>query len=257
MSKWRPSDKNVYVIGDIHGKYSSLKMILSRITPLRKQDELIFLGDYIDRGTDSYKVIDTLVKLNNKYDNVTCLLGNHEKMLLRALDLTDQDTNLNATLPGTLWLSNGGTATAFSYAERKNLSRSEALSISLNRYVSIIPKSHLDFFQNLYSYYENDNYKFVHAGCDPNIDLSQQEEKTLLWDRSLWNFMKFNRGIDVKWEKPIVCAHNYHGPFYHPKYLMLDATGANKVVCAELNSMTAYVSEYTKSRMVFCDLRTI
>ena len=74
MSKWRPSSENIYVIGDIHGKYSALKLILNRILPIRKQDLLIFLGDYVDRGPDSYNVINELIKLKNKYDNVICLL---------------------------------------------------------------------------------------------------------------------------------------------------------------------------------------
>jgi serine/threonine protein phosphatase 1 len=260
MSKWRPSDKNIYVIGDIHGKYSSLKMILSRITPLRKQDELIFLGDYIDRGVDSDKVIQKLIDLKNKYENVTFLSGNHEKLLLAALGLEEPcipSTGGIAPIPGTLWLANGGKHTIFSYAEKKNISNRDALSISLKRYVNIIPQDHLDFLQGLYSYYDHSEYIFVHAGCDPYIELSKQEESVLLWDRSLWDFMRNNKNANVSWDKPIVCGHNYYGPFYNPKYIMLDASGTNRVVCAELNSMTAYVSEYGRDRMVFWDLRSI
>jgi serine/threonine protein phosphatase 1 len=260
MSKWRPSKKNIYVIGDIHGKYSSLKMILSRITPLRKQDELIFLGDYIDRGPDSDKVIQTLINLKNKYSNITFLSGNHEKLLLASLGLSKScipTRNGIAPMPENLWLSNGGNYTIFSYAKMKNMSPKEALSIPLKRYINIIPEEHLDFFQSLYSYYEHSDYVFVHAGCDPYIELSKQEESILLWDRSLWNFMRNNKNADVSWGKPIICGHNYYGPFYNSKYIMLDASSSNRVICAELNSMTAYLSEYGKDRMVFCDLRSI
>ncbi|MFW6120901.1 MAG: metallophosphoesterase, partial [Petrotogales bacterium] len=38
-----------YVIGDIHGCLRSLKKLLKKI-PAKKNDELIFVGDYIDRG---------------------------------------------------------------------------------------------------------------------------------------------------------------------------------------------------------------
>lgn len=257
MSKWRPSENNLYVIGDIHGNYDCLRLILNRITPLRKGDEIVFLGDYIDRGPDSAKVIDKLCRINNKYENITCLSGNHEWLMKASVGLTHPLTSPLALTPEQIWLSNGGIPTILSYAKMKGLNRQDAMSIPLTRYKGIMPEEHKDFLLGLYSFYETDDYIFVHAGCDPNLPVEVQPDDILLWDRSLWRFVRTNyqKGNDFDWDKIIVCGHNYKGPFIHPKYMMLDVSGDNgKVMCAELNSMTAYIAEPGKQRMVSISL---
>ena len=63
MSKWRPAkDKCIYVIPDIHGNVQLLDLVLDRILPLRKNDQIVFLGDYVDRGTQSEENIHYLLK---------------------------------------------------------------------------------------------------------------------------------------------------------------------------------------------------
>ena len=44
----------IYAIGDIHGKLTMLRQMLTEIIaqPLQEDDTVIFLGDYIDRGED-------------------------------------------------------------------------------------------------------------------------------------------------------------------------------------------------------------
>ena len=73
-----------FVIGDIHGNYKELKELLSNINPDYHNDELIFLGDYIDRGPDSYHVIQLLITLQEKHgkNNIILLKGNHEQMAI-------------------------------------------------------------------------------------------------------------------------------------------------------------------------------
>src|SRR5271157_3308563 len=85
MSKWRPSPACIFIIPDIHGHYSCLNLILKRILPLRIQDQLIFLGDYIDRGPNSNKVINKLIELKKLFpEQVVFLRGNHEELLLQS-----------------------------------------------------------------------------------------------------------------------------------------------------------------------------
>ena len=69
-----------FVIGDVHGNYEELMDLLDKINPNLRQDKLIYLGDYIDRGPQSYKVIRFLIDLQNKYgkEHVVLLRGNHE-----------------------------------------------------------------------------------------------------------------------------------------------------------------------------------
>ena len=72
----------IYAIGDIHGCLSALKELIGQL-PIKPEDELVFLGDYIDRGPESKGVLDYLVA--NEKPNWRFLRGNHEQMLLEWL----------------------------------------------------------------------------------------------------------------------------------------------------------------------------
>jgi predicted phosphodiesterase len=71
------------IISDLHGDSKSLYQILSEMdyerflsNPLNK---LVFLGDYVDRGSDSIGVVHTVCHLKIEYpDSVVLMRGNHE-----------------------------------------------------------------------------------------------------------------------------------------------------------------------------------
>jgi len=77
---------NIYAIGDIHGSLSELtslhKKILANDKFKVKEDLLIYLGDYIDRGLKSKQVIDQIIKLKNKQIKTIHLMGNHEELMI-------------------------------------------------------------------------------------------------------------------------------------------------------------------------------
>ena len=76
----------IFTIGDIHGCSKPLAELLEKIAPLlTKDDTIIFIGDYIDRGPDSKGVIDIVLRLKSEHSRVITLLGNHEHMLLGAI----------------------------------------------------------------------------------------------------------------------------------------------------------------------------
>jgi predicted phosphodiesterase len=52
--------KKTYVIGDIHGCHVALDRLLEKIAPTPGTDTIITLGDMINRGPDSSKVLETL-----------------------------------------------------------------------------------------------------------------------------------------------------------------------------------------------------
>ena len=94
------------VIGDIHGMATKLENLLGQIdmwcaanarAALR---QLIFLGDYIDRGPDSRQVLQIVQRL--QAEGAICLRGNHEELMLRATESEGDLTN---------FLANGGDAT--------------------------------------------------------------------------------------------------------------------------------------------------
>ena len=71
-------------IGDIHGCSLALAALLDAIDP-NPDDLLVTLGDYIDRGPDSRGVLDQVIALAWRCTLVP-LVGNHEEMLLAALE---------------------------------------------------------------------------------------------------------------------------------------------------------------------------
>ncbi len=143
-----------FAIGDIHGCSKSLRTLIETIAP-QPDDELIFLGDYIDRGPDSRDVVQQLIELKQRCRLVT-LRGNHEIMLV-AVALRGMDD--------TVWLENGGQATVTSYGG------------SLTR----IPDDHIRFFRELKPYYETDDTIFVHAGYCHLLDMHEMDEATMYW----------------------------------------------------------------------------
>ncbi len=64
-----------YIIGDVHGEYQTL---LALVEKLPKDTRLIFVGDLINRGSQSKDVIDFV--RNNAF---CCIKGNHEEYLLK------------------------------------------------------------------------------------------------------------------------------------------------------------------------------
>ena len=175
------SSERIFAIGDIHGCAEELEKLLA-ILPFNNTDTIVFLGDYIDRGPNSKKVIDLILDLKKK-TNVVCLKGNHESM---AIDFIKDPSSAQAGL----FIMNGGSSTLASYTLRADQ--------------FIIPDEHLEFYQSLELFYETDDYFFVHAGV-PNIPLKKidQEEHAmeLLWLRSSFHNSSY------KWGKIIVHGH--------------------------------------------------
>ncbi len=160
----------MYAIGDIHGCLDPLRRLMDQIH-VSETDEVVFIGDYVDRGPDSKGVIDYLLTLQGRY---TFLMGNHERMFLDFLQGKERF----------LFLYNGGEATLESYGGVGN-----------------IPASHLAFLNRLVLYYETDDYLFVHGGIRPGILIQDQDPKDLLWIRE--EFYAY----PGRYAKPVVFGH--------------------------------------------------
>lgn len=277
MSKWRPTPTGcLYVIPDIHGASDLLDKILKRILPLRKsdgiQDRIVFLGDYIDRGKDGHKVLDILSKLKKKYkENVTCLIGNHELLLFKALAW---DSPKSSSFD--MWYVNGGYATILGYVERSG-QKMDPKSLNPYRISDLIPEEHKKFLLNeLDSYYKHDDYVFIHGGCDPseiktwdknlvwNKTLNKfapEDMLSLAWDRSLCRIVlgKIQTGEELNWDEIIVTGHNVSlgkgKPIITDKFMMLDCGAPNKLLVVELNSMEAFMAYNDKKRLLKYELQ--
>jgi serine/threonine protein phosphatase 1 len=143
-----------YVIGDVHGCAKALRSLLEVISP-QADDELIFLGDYVDRGPSSKECVEILIDLSQRCRTVF-LRGNHEIMLMGVL---------LSGLSSELWFTGGGFTTVASYGG------------SLKK----IPRNHIEFFQSLKPYHETEREIFVHANYDPALPMSQQDDRLRYW----------------------------------------------------------------------------
>lgn len=72
----KDSKEPIYIIGDVHGCYKTLLALIEQF-PNKQNSKICFVGDLIDRGSNSKAVIDFV--RDNKYD---CVLGNHEKYFI-------------------------------------------------------------------------------------------------------------------------------------------------------------------------------
>jgi serine/threonine protein phosphatase 1 len=162
----------IYAIGDIHGCLKALKELIGQL-PVKDGDEVVFLGDYIDRGPDSKGVLDYI--LANQKPNWHFLRGNHEQMLLDWLGTPNPLAAAN-------WLLNGGHQTLQSYVPKEKLDevRGEGAHILLQSY---IPHTHVEFLNALPLTLDRPEAFFCHAGINLDNPLSAQEPDDLLWIR--------------------------------------------------------------------------
>jgi len=118
------------VIGDVHGEFNTL---MSLLDILPQKDKLCFVGDLIDRGPDSKKVVDFII--DNGHHSV---LGNHEEMIIRHHEL---------------WIANGGIETLKSFYETE-----EEIDID-----SFLNSEYIKWFDNLPLFIEfnHENKKFL------------------------------------------------------------------------------------------------
>lgn len=130
----------IYAFGDIHGRYDLLVRALDAVSAHAGDRErtLIFLGDYIDRGPESRRVVEKLIDLE-KSSGAICLLGNHEQLAVRAHYFDTWDG----------WLENGGQST-------------------LDSYGGSIPDTHIEWMDRLRPFHTVGARHFVHAGVNPN-----------------------------------------------------------------------------------------
>ncbi|HKI99668.1 MAG TPA: metallophosphoesterase family protein [bacterium] len=170
-------------IGDIHGCLEPLRALIADLPPGR---ELVFLGDYVDRGPQSAQVLDYLQALAEERPCVF-LEGNHEAMMAEAIERTEAIS---------LWLINGGGATLASYNEE---SYAWARRPPEERRLPGFER----FRRGLRLWYEDAHAIYVHAGIDVDIDrMEAQEPKVLLWIRE-----RFFRNAERWHGKPIIFGH--------------------------------------------------
>lgn len=153
-------DKKIYVMADLHGHFKEFMKMLDKIE-FKDDDYLYILGDVIDRGKDSIKLLEYIIQQSN----IELILGNHEELMVEAIKTNDM----------TLWFRNGGKK---SYQQFRRLTKIKQQQI-------------LDYLKSRPLYKVIDKYIMVHAGIkigyfpiDPiNQFMQFQTKDDLLWSR--------------------------------------------------------------------------
>lgn len=176
-----PEGTRVYAIGDIHGRVDLLADLQRRIAADAAAHEaartvLVYVGDYVDRGPDSFGVVDMLVHRPLAGFEVHPLKGNHEDFLLRFHD---------SGARGELWLLNGGEATLRSYGVDVDAHLDRGLDFAglAAAFRNAMPRDHLAFLRGLETLHREGDYAFAHAGVRPGVPLDEQDPADLMWIR--------------------------------------------------------------------------
>ena len=210
----------IYAIGDIHGCLDHLERLLDTIPFDGEADRLLFVGDYIDRGPESFGTVQRIIEIKRAHPRTICLMGNHERMFLDFLAGKDAYS----------FLYNGGKSTLESY---------HRIDEQRPMRTDLLPPEHQMFYDQLLLYYETESHIFVHAGLRPGVPLPEQDPQDLLWIREAFY------DSDCDFGKTVVFGHTpFQKPLVQKGCIGID-TGAvygNVLTCLALPDMVFYHS---------------
>jgi serine/threonine protein phosphatase 1 len=146
----------IIAIGDIHGHAKALATLVELVRPARN-DNLVTLGNYVDRGPDTKGVLDRLLELQTRCQLIP-LMGNHEEMMQGAREGRSDFE---------FWMKFGGDAALDSYGPGRTMNQ--------------VPREHWEFLKRLPLCHEADGHFFAHANYAPNQPWNQQSSQVLLW----------------------------------------------------------------------------
>jgi len=175
-----PDGMLIYAIGDIHGRDDLFAQLLDQIDADRRARPsarcvLILLGDLVDRGPDSDKVVERALGLADRFDRVHHLIGNHEECMLAAL--TGDVRALR------YFYRIGGDATVRSYIGDDEALAQHTFEELAEIFPRSVPQAHVDFLGRGEDMVLYGDYAFVHAGVRPGVSLDRQKTSDLRWIR--------------------------------------------------------------------------
>lgn len=172
-----------YAVGDVHGRADLLALLLEQLEARAAADQrpdgppiVIFLGDYVDRGPHSDKVIDMLLSGRPAGFERHFLRGNHEQIMQAFMD---DPVSTRA------WTVQGGAETLIAYGVRSPgpMASEEDWRAAADALRAAVPPAHIDFLNSLERYIALGDYAFVHAGVDAHRPLEEQLDEDLYWAR--------------------------------------------------------------------------
>jgi serine/threonine protein phosphatase 1 len=189
------------VIGDVHGESERLNRALRLAQGAAER--IVLLGDYVDRGPNSFNVLEALAEAVEVLGPRLILLrGNHEVALLRFLDSGDRRS----------FLHHGGLTTVRSY-------RVQGVA-PLERFRETFPKHHRELLDATVTHFEDEDMLISHCGYDPLRPTSRAESVV-----SSGHFPEIFRTPAIRPRPLVVCGHYVQRkgvPFVSPSLICID-----------------------------------
>lgn len=217
----------LFAIGDIHGNLRELTGLIRQVLDdgmVPERDTVVFLGDVVDSGPDTKGVVDQLMAWQRHYPHWVFLMGNHDAMMVDALDHEDDRA------PMSLWLMQGGDETLLSYLSSPD--DRAMIALPLPRPSALVPLEHRTWLRGLKLFHETERYIFVHAGLRPPLPPGKNTRHDLLWIREPFILS------DHDWGKRVIFAHTpVREPLVLPNKIGIDTMPrtTGKLCAVELN----------------------
>lgn len=177
--------ERIFLTSDIHGHYSMFEELLDKIK-LTKKDLLIILGDSCDRGSQTYELYKKYNDLEKEGYNIKHLRGNHEDMLIKAMESGDNEH----------WYRNGGEKTQKSFYNNSESKDTLTFEEWLEREGIKSVKWFVDWLDRIPIMISGKKNLFVHAAFDTTKGEDEQEHRFLIWDRNdFWTNNKTGKAI--------------------------------------------------------------
>jgi serine/threonine protein phosphatase 1 len=185
------------VISDIHGCYDTFNSLLKLIQFTPKEDKLILIGDYVDRGRQNKEVVEQVMRMVHNQEAIA-LRGNHDQRFIDCI--FNKNVNYDAK-----FLEHGGLQTIQSYCDMsyteydfKDKNRLEKIKNTMRTNY----RDHFIFLDSLPLYYEDKTHIYVHAGLNPFYkNWRDQPEKDFIWIREAF----VNQPTEV--DKMVIFGH--------------------------------------------------
>lgn len=223
-----------YFITDIHGDWVGLERLLEHASPDWQRDQLVFGGDFIDRGRSSGKVLKRVMALMDQHpENVFAVVGNHEEMMLDYFRHGDR-----------LWMSHGGREALVDLKAEFGKQFDDML-----RWVDALPLVH-----------QCEAFVYTHAGLEADVPLEEQSRDILWIGESEFYQVSRESILSLTNGRPVVHGHTPVERIYFDGARLNGDLGSNTYFIEEERSLgliNLSKMEYTARRQSDARLRTV
>jgi len=217
-----------FAISDIHGSYHEMMALFEYATFSPTEDQLVVIGDMIDRGPHSGLVLKELRNLEQTYENVHVTDGNHEEMMIWYLDNKSP-----------MWSMYGG----IEASKQINETFKEEGTSSIIEWVRTLPL-----------FYEDEKFVYAHAGIDKTYGKKKQNRDILWMKEEIFYGLDDKKLLTYTKNKSVIHGHTPTNSLVFDGVRLNIDLGAqvetnSKLALVELEEMMGYVYDFSTKKI--------